>query len=300
MSCNIVGFSFSNKKDHGVYIPIIFKEKETSLFDDHLNSVLDILRPVFENSKIPKTGQNIKFDALILRNHGLKVSGLNFDTLLAAHLINPDSRNLKLESLSFDHLNYRMVPIEDLIGKGRNQISMGEVELEKITFYASEDADIALQLTHIFEKKLKKQNLDKFFNEIEMPLLPVLLELEYNGMFVDSKMLSLMSENLGNKIDELILNIHKEAGTEFNINSTQQLGSILFDIIKLPEIKKRSTAEEVLNRLKNEHPLPSLILEYRKLNKLKNTYIDALPALINIKTKKIHSTFSQTVPSTGR
>tara|TARA_B100001758_G_scaffold63500_1_gene52874 strand:+ start:1755 stop:4472 length:2718 start_codon:yes stop_codon:yes gene_type:complete len=300
MSCNIVGFSFSNKKDHGVYIPIIFKEKETSLFDDHLNSVLDILRPVFENSKIPKTGQNIKFDALILRNHGLKVSGLNFDTLLAAHLINPDSRNLKLESLSFDHLNYRMVPIEDLIGKGRNQISMGEVELEKITFYASEDADIALQLTHIFEKKLKKQNLDKFFNEIEMPLLPVLLELEYNGMFVDSKMLSLMSENLGNKIDELVLNIHKEAGTEFNINSTQQLGSILFDIIKLPEIKKRSTAEEVLNRLKNEHPLPSLILEYRKLNKLKNTYIDALPALINIKTKKIHSTFSQTVTSTGR
>ena len=300
MSCNIVGFSFSNKKDHGVYIPIIFKEKETSLFDDHLNSVLDILRPVFENSKIPKTGQNIKFDALILRNHGLKVSGLNFDTLLAAHLINPDSRNLKLESLSFDHLNYRMVPIEDLIGKGRNQISMGEVELEKITFYASEDADIALQLTHIFEKKLKKQNLDKFFNEIEMPLLPVLLELEYNGMFVDSNMLSLMSENLGNKIDELILNIHKEAGTEFNINSTQQLGSILFDIIKLPEIKKRSTAEEVLNRLKNEHPLPSLILEYRKLNKLKNTYIDALPALINIKTKKIHSTFSQTVTSTGR
>ena len=300
MSCNIVGFSFSNKKDHGVYIPIILKEKETSLFDDHLNSVLDILRPVFENSKIPKTGQNIKFDALILRNHGLKVSGLNFDTLLAAHLINPDSRNLKLESLSFDHLNYRMVPIEDLIGKGRNQISMGEVELEKITFYASEDADIALQLTHIFEKKLKKQNLDKFFNEIEMPLLPVLLELEYNGMFVDSKMLSLMSENLGNKIDELVLNIHKEAGTEFNINSTQQLGSILFDIIKLPEIKKRSTAEEVLNRLKNEHPLPSLILEYRKLNKLKNTYIDALPALINIKTKKIHSTFSQTVTSTGR
>ena len=300
MSCDIVGFSFATKKNQAIYIPILYKEKEANLFDDHLNLVLNILRPVFENSKIPKTGQNIKFDALILRNHGLKVFGLKFDTLLAAHLINPDSRSLKLENLSFEHLNYRMLPIEDLIGKGRNQISMSEVELEKISFYASEDADIALQLTHIFDKKLKKQNLDKFFNEIEMPLLPVLLELEYNGMYVDSKMLSKMSDNLANKIENLISNITKEAGTEFNINSTQQLANILFDIIGLPEIKKRSTAEEVLTRLKNEHPLPSLILEYRKLNKLKNTYIDALPTLINLKTKRIHSTFSQTVTSTGR
>ena len=300
MSCDIVGFSFATKKNQAIYIPILYKEKEANLFDDHLNLVLNILRPVFENSKIPKTGQNIKFDALILRNHGLNVFGLKFDTLLAAHLINPDSRSLKLENLSFEHLNYRMLPIEDLIGKGRNQISMSEVELEKISFYASEDADIALQLTHIFDKKLKKQNLDKFFNEIEMPLLPVLLELEYNGMYVDSKMLSIMSDNLGNNIENLISNITKEAGTEFNINSTQQLANILFDIIGLPEIKKRSTAEEVLTRLKNEHPLPSLILEYRKLNKLKNTYIDALPTLINLKTKRIHSTFSQTVTSTGR
>jgi DNA polymerase-1 len=300
MSCDIVGFSFATKKNQAIYIPILYKEKEANLFDDHLNLVLNILRPVFENSKIPKTGQNIKFDALILRNHGLKVFGLKFDTLLAAHLINPESRSLKLENLSFEHLNYRMLPIEDLIGKGRNQISMSEVELEKISFYASEDADIALQLTHIFDKKLKKQNLDKFFNEIEMPLLPVLLELEYNGMYVDSKMLSIMSDNLGNNIENLISNITKEAGTEFNINSTQQLANILFDIIGLPEIKKRSTAEEVLTRLKNEHPLPSLILEYRKLNKLKNTYIDALPTLINLKTKRIHSTFSQTVTSTGR
>ena len=300
MSCDIVGFSFATKKNQAIYIPIIYKEKEANLFDDHLNLVLNILRPVFENSKIPKTGQNIKFDALILRNHGLKVFGLKFDTLLAAHLINPESRSLKLDNLSFEHLNYRMLPIEDLIGKGRNQISMSEVELEKISFYASEDADIALQLTHIFDKKLKKQNLDKFFNEIEMPLLPVLLELEYNGMYVDSKMLSIMSDNLGNNIENLISNITKEAGTEFNINSTQQLANILFDIIGLPEIKKRSTAEEVLTRLKNEHPLPSLILEYRKLNKLKNTYIDALPTLINLKTKRIHSTFSQTVTSTGR
>jgi len=300
MSCDLVGISFSYEANTGFYIPILYKEKEKTLFDTHLNSVLDILRPILENENIPKTGQNIKFDALILRNHGLKVKGLKFDTLLAAHLIKPDSRNLKLDNLSLEYLNYRMVPIEDLIGKGRKQISMADVELEKATFYASEDAEIAFQLTHIFEKELIKLKLNKFFNEIEIPLLPVLLEIEYNGIFVDGKMLNSMSKNLGIKIDDLIINIYKEAGTEFNINSTQQLANVLFDLKGLPEIKKRSTAEEVLVRLKNQDSLPGLILDYRKLNKLKNTYIDALPALINPESNRIHSTFTQTVTATGR
>ena len=300
MRCDIVGLSFSIKQNIGVYIPIHYKEKEVNLFDEHLKSVLDILHPVLKNKKIPKTGQNIKFDALILRRYGIQVNGIQFDTLLAAHLLKPESRNLKLDNLSLEHLKYHMVPIENLIGKGRNQISMAEVELEKITFYAAEDADIALQLTHIFEKELKKENLDQFFNDIEIPLLPVLIEMEFNGMFVDGQMLESMSIKLGKKIDELIVDIYKEAGTEFNVNSTQQLANVLFDIKKLPEIKKRSTAEEILKRLKKEHPLPGLILEYRKLNKLKNTYIDALPALINPDTKRIHSTFSQTVTATGR
>ena len=207
---------------------------------------------------------------------------------------------MKLDNLSLEHLNYRMVLIEDLIGKGRNRISMAEVELDKITFYAAEDADIALQLTHIFKKELKKEGLDQFFNDIEMPLLPVLLEMEFNGMFVDGEMLETMSAELGKKIDSLVADIQREAGTEFNVNSTQQLANVLFDIKGLPEIKKRSTAEDVLQRLKNEHPIPELILEYRKLNKLKNTYIDALPALIHPETRRIHSTFSQTVAATGR
>ncbi len=228
------------------------------------------------------------------------MKGIKFDTLLAAHLLKPDSRSLKLDNLSMEHLEYRMVPITDLIGKGRSQISMAEVELEKATFYAAEDADVALQLTHIFAAELKKEGLDSFFNDIELPLLPVLLEMEFNGMFVDGKMLATMSETLGKKIDALVADIQKEAGTEFNVNSTQQLAKILFDIKGLPEIKKRSTAEDVLHRLKNEHPIPELVLEYRKLNKLKNTYIDALPALIHPETKRIHSTFSQTVAATGR
>jgi len=300
MRCDIVGLSFSTTKDSGVYIPIHYKEKESDLFDDHLSKVLDVLRPMMENESIPKTGQNVKFDALILRKAGIHVKGIKFDTLLAAHLLKPDSRSLKLDNLSMEHLEYRMVPITDLIGKGRSQISMAEVELEKATFYAAEDADIALQLTHIFAAELKKEGLDSFFNDIELPLLPVLLEMEFNGMFVDGKMLATMSETLGKKIDALVADIQKEAGTEFNVNSTQQLANILFDIKGLPEIKKRSTAEDVLHRLKNEHPIPELVLEYRKLNKLKNTYIDALPALIHPETKRIHSTFSQTVAATGR
>ena len=301
MLCDIVGLSFSTQADSGVYIPIQYKEKESSNFGgEDLMAVLEILKPVFENESIPKTGQNVKFDALILKRHGVDVKGIEFDTLLAAHLLKPESRTLKLDNLSMDHLNYRMIPIEDLIGKGKNQITMAEVELDKITFYAAEDADVTLQLTHIFEKELKKEGLDQFFNNVEMPLLPVLLAMEFNGTFVNGRMLETMSVELGKKIDRLLNDIQNEAGTEFNVNSTQQLASVLFDIKGLPEIKKRSTAENVLHRLKNENLIPGLVLEYRKLNKLKNTYIDALPSLIHHETKRIHSTFSQTITSTGR
>ena len=300
MQCDIVGFSFSTKADTGVYIPIQYKEKEAELFDDVLNSVLSIIKPMLEDPSIPKTGQNVKFDALILKRHGIDVKGIQFDTLLAAHLLKPESRSLKLDNLSMEKLNYRMVPIEDLIGKGRNQITMAEVELDKCTFYAAEDADVALQLTYIYEKEMKEKGIDQFFYDVELPLLPVLLEMEFKGMFVDGEMLASMSEELGKKIDSLVADIQKEAGTEFNVNSTQQLANILFDIKGLPEIKKRSTAENILQRLKNDNPIPGLILEYRKLNKLKNTYVDALPALIHPETKRIHSTFNQTIASTGR
>ncbi len=301
MLCDIVGLSFSTQADSGVYIPIQYKEKESNNFGDNdLKAVLESLKSIMEDESIPKTGQNVKFDTLILKRHGVNVKGIQFDTLLAAHLLKPESRNLKLDNLSMEHLNYRMVPIQDLIGKGRNQISMAEVELEKIEFYAAEDADVAFQLTHIFEKELKEEGLDQFYKDIEMPLLPILIEMEFHGMFVDGKMLETMSMELGKKIDSLVADIQKEAGTEFNVNSTQQLANVLFEIKGLPEIKKRSTAEDVLHRLKNEHPIPGLVLEYRKLNKLKNTYIDALPALIHPETKRIHSTFSQTVAATGR
>ena len=300
MSCDIVGFSFSNKKNTGVYIPIHWPEREDSLFDNYTEKIIELMRPVMENALIQKTGQNVKFDSLILLRHGLKVEGIMFDTMIAAHLLKPEIRSLKLETLSLDYLNYTMVPIEDLIGKGRDQISMAEVNVEKISFYASEDADITLQLTHIFEKKLKEENLSKFFNEVEIPLLPVLIEMEFNGMFIDSDLLKSMSDKIGEKLKGLIERIYKESGFEFNINSTQQLAKILFEVKGLPEIKKRSTAEDVLERLKGQHILPELVLEYRKLNKLKNTYIDALPELKIPSTGRIHSTFNQTITATGR
>ena len=238
MNCDIVGLSFSSQKDTGVYIPIHYKEKTSELFDDHLSNVIDIIKPIMENEKIPKTGQNIKFDGLILKRNGINVKGIKFDTMIAAHLLKPESRNLKLETLSAEKLNYRMVPIEDLIGSGREQISMADVELNKITFYASEDSDVALQLTHIFIDELKKQDLYTFFSTIEMPLLSVLLDMEFTGMYIDAKILSKMSSDLGKKIDLLKNKIIKEAGIEFNINSTQQLANILFDDIGLSMIKK--------------------------------------------------------------
>ena len=300
MKCDIVGLSFSINKNSGVYLPIHYKEKKTDLFDDSLKMILDLVKPILENEKIPKTGQNIKFDALILKRHGINVRGIQFDTMLAAHLLKPESRSIKLDNLSMEKLNYRMVPIDELIGRGRQQISMADVELEKITFYAAEDADITLQLTHLFLKELKEKKLYSFFMKIEIPLLPVLIEMEYNGVFIDAKMLDNMSIELGKKVDELKETIEEEAGVEFNVNSTQQLAKILFDVIGLREIKKRSTAEDVLEQLKNDHQIPDLVLQYRKLNKLKNTYIDALPELIHNETKRIHSTFNQTVASTGR
>ena len=300
MECDIVGISFSNKPNTGIYIPILFPECNIRERRDFLYKVINLIRPAMENSKIPKTGQNIKFDALILLRHGLEVQGISFDTLLAVHLLKPETRNLKLDNLSKEYLNYEMIPIENLIGKGKDQISMAEVDIETISFYAAEDADIALQLTHILSKDLIDQNLDNFFNSVEIALLPVLIQMEFNGMYVDSAMLNKMSNDIGEKTKVLYEKIIYEAGQEFNINSTQQLAVILFDIKKLPQIKKRSTAEDILERLKSYDPLPSLVLEYRKLTKLKNTYIDALPSMINEKTKRIHSNFSQTVTATGR
>ena len=297
----IVGISFSISANSGWYIPIMYLEKEKNNFgDDDLKVVLDRIKNILEDASLSKTGQNIKFDLHILKRYGLDVKGVIFDTMIAAHLLNPSARSISLDTLSLEYLNYETVKIDELIGRGKNKISMSQVPLESAAFYASEDADIALQLTIILKQRLKEDSLYVFFKTIELSLVPVLTEMEYNGVFVDSTMLLSMSQDIGKKLDDLKKTIFIKAGKDFNINSTQQLANILFDDLELPQIKKRSTAEEVLKQLKNYHDLPESILEYRKYYKLKNTYLDSLQELINKDTERIHSTFNQTIASTGR
>ncbi|MEE2632190.1 MAG: DNA polymerase, partial [Candidatus Neomarinimicrobiota bacterium] len=301
MIAEIVGFSFSVKKDTGVYVPIHFKDKVDNLFGDNdLEVATNILKPVLENEKIPKTGQNIKYDALIMKRFGIDLQGIEFDTMIAAHLIDPNARSYKLDNLSLSHLNYKMVPIQDLIGSGRNQITMDQVALADITFYAAEDADVVIELTDIFLKELKKQNLYSYFKNIEIDLLPVLIDMQFHGIFVDRNYLLSRSKEIGIRLDALKKSIVKLAGQEFNLNSSQQLAEILFDQLNLPMIKKRSTAEAILAKLKEYHELPSLILGYRKLFKLKNTYLDPIPNNINEITNRVHSSFNQTMTATGR
>ena len=301
MTADIVGISISNRPNSGFYIPILYPEKKNNNFgEDDLMAVLSLIKNVLEDSRIKKVGQNIKYDSLILSRHGIYVSGIFFDTMIAAHILNPAARSYKLDTLSIEYLNYNMVPIEDLIGNGRDQITMDRVPLDKVTFYASEDADIALQLAKLFIPRLEENNQMDFFQRIEMPLVNVLTQMEKEGVYVEEKILSKMSIDIGERLDILVGDIYKISGSEFNINSTQQLAVILFDELKLSQIKKRSTAENILKELAKEHDLPELILEYRKLNKLKNTYIDVLPISMNKETKRIHSTFNQTIAATGR
>ncbi len=301
MLAQIVGISLAYQADTGVYIPVDYLNKTRNNFgDDELAAVLEIIGPILEDPQLPKTGQNIKYDALILKRHGVDLHGIVFDTMIAAHLIKPELRSYKLDNLSLEYLNYTMQPITDLIGKGKNQITFNQVELDKAVFYAAEDADIAGQLTPLFQAELNKSGLVDFYNTIEIPLIAVLTRMEYNGVYVDRDMLLNMSNEFGIKITDLIADIHQAAGMEFNINSTQQLAQVMFDVLGLKAVKKRSTAENVLEALKNDHPLPGLMLEYRKLAKLKSTYLDALVELIHPETDRIHTTFNQTIAATGR
>ncbi|MCK4296444.1 MAG: DNA polymerase I, partial [Candidatus Marinimicrobia bacterium] len=301
MKAEIVGISLSWKAHTGVYIPIKFPSKQKSLFgkEDDIH-FLNELKPVLEDASIPKCGQNLKYDMLVLRRHGTELNGVEFDTMVAAFLIQPDAHSYKLDKLSQLYLHYTMQPIDELIGKGKNQITMDQVDIDTITFYAAEDADIALELVPIFQNKLKEDNTWDVFKNIEMPLIPVLMQMEQNGVYLNVDHLKKMSEELAVQISSLTRDIYDTAGIEFNINSPKQLGEILFDKLDLHKVRGHSTDVKVLEKLKDKHILPALVLEYRGLVKLKNTYLDALPLLVNKNTGRVHSSFNQTVASTGR
>ncbi|MDP3353679.1 MAG: DNA polymerase I [Flavobacteriaceae bacterium] len=295
----LVGIAFSYEKGKGYYVPFPENQEETY-------QLLEEFRPFFESETIEKVAQNLKYDLKILMKYGIEIKGPQFDTMLAHYLINPDMRH-NMEVLSETYLNYHPVPIEDLIGKkGKNQQTMRSVELDKITEYAVEDADITFQLKQLFEKELAKNNLTKLFNEIEIPLVKVLASMEYEGIKIDIDFLKHLSKKLTEDIHKLEKLIYEQAGETFNLASPKQLGVVLFDNLKLIDKPKKTktgqyaTGEEILVNLVNKHPIISNILEWRSLIKLQNTYVDALPNEVHPKTRKIHTTFSQAVAATGR
>ena len=294
----IVGISISFKKNTGYYIPFLYNNKSISSFNSE--DVLLLMKPVLEFSGIKYIGQNIKYDVLILKRNGVDINNIFFDTMIAESLIAPEKNSYKLDNLSKDYLNYEMVPIENLIGEKSNQISMDTVPLDDICFYACEDADVVFQLYEIQSKILKEKKIEKLFYNVEIPLIKVLVEIEYNGVYVDKTIVDSLCKDLENELEFLRIKIFEISKKEFNINSPKQLAEILFDFLKLKMFKKRSTSHDVLKKLVDHHPIADFLLKYRHLNKLVNTYLNKLPTFINPNTNRIHTSFNQGVTSTGR
>ena len=295
----IVGVAFSYKKNEAFYVTLPNNFEDTRL-------ILKEFKALLENRGIQKVGQNIKFDILMLKNYGIEVVGDIFDTMLAHYLLRPEQPH-NFNYLSENYLNYQPVKIEELIGpKGKSQLNMRQIAAEKITEYAGEDADITLQLKFVFEKMLEDKNLSKLSGEIEMPLVPVLAEMEYAGVKLDVENLKSYANELRGKIIVVEKQIYQYAGFEFNIASPKQMGEVLFDRMKIISNPKKTktgqyaTGEPELLKLKDKHGIIDEILEYRGLQKLLNTYVEALPKLVNQKTEKVHTSFNQAIAATGR
>lgn len=313
LETDLVGISISPAEGEAYYIPVklearggVLQMSFDSVTEDEdklpLDSVLGCLGQVFADESIEKIAQNAKFDMEVLLEHGFTINGLAFDTMIAAYLLGEKSIGLK--ALAFSKLGIEMTEIEELIGKGAKQLSMAEVEVEKVCDYACADADMTYRLREVLEEQLKEEGFEKLFYEVEMPLVPVIMKMERAGISLDSGLLKKLSADLGAKLKEMEEEIYSLAGTEFNINSPKQLGPVLFEKLNLPTLKKTksgySTDASVLEELKKTHPIIPVILEYRTVSKLKSTYIDAFPEMVNSKTKRLHTSFNQTRTSTGR
>ncbi len=295
----IVGMSFSFKKGTAFYVTLPEDKEEAG-------AIMEEFRPVFERKDILFIGQNIKYDLLIIKNYGLDIKAPLFDTLLAHYLIEPEGRR-GMDLLAFQYLKYRPMPITELIGKkGKKQGNMRDVAPEKVVEYAGEDADITLQLKEIFEPLLAEREVERVFREVEIPMIKVLASMEDEGVKVDKKVLQDLSAALAVEIKALEHRVYQQAGVSFNLSSPKQLGKILFDKLKLEEKPKKTrtgqyaTGEDILQKLAARHKIIDDILNYRELTKLKSTYVDALPQLINAKTGRIHTSFNQAVAVTGR
>ncbi len=297
MQAELVGVSFCWEEASAAYIDLTDPALK-------IDDCLRVLKPVFENENVKKIGQNIKYETVVLANYGITLKGVYFDTMVASYLLNPSKLNHNLGDIALEYLDHKMTDITDLIGKGKNQITMDRVSADKVCRYCCEDSDVTFRLHNILKVQLREKNLEPLFSNVEMPLISVLSKMEFWGISLDLGCLEIMSEQTKEKLEALTKEIYGIAGSKFNINSPKQLQEILFVKLKLPPVKKTktgfSTDEEVLRRLSELHSLPKALLEYRELAKLKSTYIDALPALINGKTGRLHTSFNQTVTSTGR
>ncbi len=299
MTCDLVGMSICWEKGKAWYIPLNTSKEKTEM-------VLTNLRPILEDPSKKIIGQNIKFDLLVLKHHGVTIKGELFDTMIAHYLLQPELKH-GMDYLAEIYLGYKTIHIDELIGsKGKQQLNMKDVPLEKIGPYAAEDADITFQLYEILDPELKTNGLEFLSKEIEMPLIKVLAEMEYQGVSLDTDSLKQASISMTSTLEAVEKEIQEQAGMSFNVNSPKQIGEILFDTLKIDSKAKKtktgqySTSEDVLENLKSKHPIVEKILEQRGLKKLLSTYIDALPTLINTQTGKIHTSFNQAITATGR
>ncbi|UCC80153.1 MAG: DNA polymerase I [Candidatus Zixiibacteriota bacterium] len=301
LDARLVGISFSFEQGKAFYIPVGHDRGKNLPLDE----VLKRFRKLF-TSDTGIIGQNLKYDRQVFKNHGIYLNNLFFDTMIAAYLINPGARTYNLDSLALDKFNYKKMHIDELIGSGKKQIGFNEVDIERATFYACEDADFALRLKNEFYPEIEKLKLKDLFFDIEMPLVNVLGDMEENGVKIDAGFLKELSIEYGRKLKNIEKKIFKEVGQEFNLNSPKQLGEILFDKLGLKSTRKtakggaRSTSVDVLEKLAEIHPVPRMVLDYRQFAKLKSTYIDALPEMVNESTGRVHTSFNQTIAATGR
>ena len=318
----LVGIAFAMKEREAFYIPVQAEGAGENLAGDLFGSanrntrpsnvtvaalplatVLAKIKPILESRSIKKIGQNIKYDMLLMKMLGVEMEGIEFDTMVASYILRADGQH-NLDALAMEYLKYKMISFEEVVGKGKSQKHITEVPLDVMTNYAAEDADMTLRIYAHQLQRLKELEQLKLCEEVEFPLIPVLARMEAAGVSLDVRYLADMSKDLERQLDNLIRDIYTDAGGQFNINSTQQLGEVLFNRLKLPTVRKTktgfSTDVNVLEALRGQHPIIEKMLDYRQLTKLKSTYVDALPSLINPRTGRLHTSFNQTVALTGR
>jgi DNA polymerase-1 len=303
MWADLVGISLSYAPHQAFYIPLGHRHQEATQ-QLPLPLVLEQLKPILEDIKVKKVGQNIKYEWIVLKRYGIQLQGIHGDTMIASYLLNPTKHHHNLSGIAQEYLDRSVTHYKEVVGSGAKAVTFDQIELDQARDYSCEDADVTLQLSHLLFPKLREGGFEDLFEQVEMPLVIVLAKIEMNGVKIDLDLLQEYSKEIDTQLQQKMERIYGLAGEVFNINSSQQLGKILFDKLKLPAVKKTktgySTDVEVLTKLSFQHDLPLEILGYRNLSKLKSTYIDALPKMIHPKTGRVHTSYNQTVTATGR